>query len=249
MTTNYRFIEASEIKRFNLELTSKCALACLRCPRTMFKGEYKICDMSLLSIKKLFSSSYLKTIDKVYLVGNNGDPILNAEFHEIVDYFNSSMRKFTLSLHTSGYGRRSEDWWLKTSSLFKKNDSIIFSIDGIEDTNHIYRVGSKWNEIEKSFKIVARNCKANIVWKFNIFKHNQHQIYEAARLAKLWRANSFQAIKSDKYGADYNLEDKNMWNDPLLPDECYVTSEDNQLPVEWDGSYANFDRVSFKFSN
>jgi MoaA/NifB/PqqE/SkfB family radical SAM enzyme len=64
-----------------------------------------------------------------------------------------------------------------------KNHVVIFGIDGLEDTHHIYRVGT-------TYENVTRNAKAFIdaggiaEWVFIKFKHNEHQVDQARQRAK-----------------------------------------------------------------
>ena len=63
------------------------------------------------------------------------------------------------------------------------NYGVVFGIDGLEDTSHIYRVNT-------SFKKVIENAEAFIkqgglgTWQFIVFKHNVHQL-ESAKMSLL----------------------------------------------------------------
>ena len=64
-----------------------------------------------------------------------------------------------------------------------KNVIMSFSIDGLEDTNHLYRQDVEWDKImERAKKFIGAGGRAE--WKFIIFRHNQHQVEEARSLSK-----------------------------------------------------------------
>jgi MoaA/NifB/PqqE/SkfB family radical SAM enzyme len=80
---------------------------------------------------------------------------------------------------------RKPQWWKKFGEILKSNSQnwVTFSIDGLEDTNHIYRRNVVWNKlIENVQEYISSGAYA--VWDFLIFKHNEHQIDQAKDLAK-----------------------------------------------------------------
>jgi sulfatase maturation enzyme AslB (radical SAM superfamily) len=77
------------------------------------------------------------------------------------------------------------------------NHRIEFAIDGLEDTNHLYRVNSKWNTIMLGVKTLRENFTGNMWWRYVIFEHNFHQIVEARDLAHKLGFNSFRPVVGD----------------------------------------------------
>ena len=61
----------------------------------------------------------------------------------------------------------SRDTWL---TLAKEDVEVVFSIDGLHDTNHLYRQDVQWNKIMERVKWFIENG-GNATWKFIIFKH------------------------------------------------------------------------------
>ena len=74
----------------------------------------------------------------------------------------------------------------------------MFGIDGLEDTNHIYRQGTV-------FKQIIRNVKAFIQaggraqWDFIVFKHNEHQVEKAGELSKKLGFEIFSIKRSNRF--------------------------------------------------
>jgi MoaA/NifB/PqqE/SkfB family radical SAM enzyme len=81
----------------------------------------------------------------------------------------------------------------------------VFSIDGLEDTNHIYRRHTKWQNIINNAKaFIDAGGAAN--WNFIAFRHNEHQITEAARLAKELGFKRFYVKKTGRFFRDGHVE-------------------------------------------
>ena len=67
--------------------------------------------------------------------------------------------------------------------LARLNCTIVFGIDGLEDTNHLYRQGVKWNNLmDRVQTFISEGGKAN--WQFIPFEHNKHQIHDAKKLSE-----------------------------------------------------------------
>jgi len=65
----------------------------------------------------------------------------------------------------------------------KSGVEVTFSIDGLEDTNHLYRQDVEWNKIMDRVKwFVDSGGKAT--WKWVPFKHNSHQTEQARKLSE-----------------------------------------------------------------
>ena len=56
-------------------------------------------------------------------------------------------------------------------------------LDGLEDTNHIYRRYTDWSKIERNAKTFL-NAGGKGSWVFIVFKHNEHQVDEAESYLK-----------------------------------------------------------------
>ena len=136
--------------------------------------------------------------------GNLGDPIYNPQFHEISEYF------FDVeNLCVTTNGMHNIDFWARVLETWPESGLIRLSIDGLKDTNHIYRVNSKWDKIEKLFELIAttkRKCK--IEWKYIAFEHNYADIDNAISLSKKLGINSFNIQQSRRIGEEMSLNGK-----------------------------------------
>ena len=191
---------------WHIEPTSKCILECPLCDRTWFYNKFKRRLTHEINITDLINF-FKEQPSKINMCGNNGDPIYHSKFHELCSKLKNI--KSTLSITTNGSGKNKE-WWEKLCSILSDKDSIMFSIDGLQDTNHLYRKNAKWQSIIDAINVVSK-YKFNTIWKFIVFKHNQHQIKEAENLSKLLGIKHFRLEKSARW-----------WNQDLMPEEKYV---------------------------
>ena len=100
--------------------------------------------------------------------------------------------------------------------------AINFAIDGLKDTNHIYRVKTDFDRIIDNAEAFIK-AGGNAHWIMIIFDHNQHQIDEANELSKKVGFRSFQTKISSR---GFNLSGKKTHNKISVPsDKKYQPSE------------------------
>jgi MoaA/NifB/PqqE/SkfB family radical SAM enzyme len=156
---------------------------------------------NLKVIKNSIGSNILSQLELFYSCGVLGDGAMNPECVEIYEYVKTSGTHVT-SLNTNG-GLRTTDFW---RALAETETDVTFAIDGLEDTNHLYRRNVKWDRvIENVQAFIGAGGKAN--WDFLIFKHNEHQIEQAEALSKKLGFNSFKrkyTTRWDDFDSDGN---------------------------------------------
>ena len=86
--------------------------------------------------------------------------------------------------HSNG-GLRKLETWKRAGELLQGSDNwfMWFSIDGLSDTNHLYRRNVKWDILMRNVKAFL-SAKGNAYWDMLVFKHNQHQVENVKLLAK-----------------------------------------------------------------
>jgi len=123
----------------------------------------------------------LINLKKVVLEGDLGDPAMHPQILEIIKFFSKAPQQPQIELVTNG-SIRNPTWWKQLASLYH-NLYVTFSIDGLHDTNHLYRVGLNFDTIIKNAQsFISAGGIAR--WKFIKFKHNEHQIAEAIQMSK-----------------------------------------------------------------
>jgi MoaA/NifB/PqqE/SkfB family radical SAM enzyme len=181
----------------HIEPSSRCTLRCPQCPRTEHIDNIELEDCDIESTVKL-----VKEKKHVIMCGNHGDAIYHPKFHELISSMRTSNPQLSIGMHTNG-AFRSIDWWKKTASILDHRDNIIFSIDGLPTNNHLYRVNSKWESIENGIRtLVEHNPDIRIVWKWILFKYNQHDIDEGIELARKLGFHGFRVVNSVRYEDD-----------------------------------------------
>ena len=190
-----------DIKSIHLEVTQNCQANCPMCDRNMngkgINPHINLDELSLEDCKKIFTPSFIAQLDTMYMCGNLGDPIVAKDTLEIFKYFRLHNEKMWLSMNTNA-GAKNEEWWRDLATCLGRMGAVIFSVDGLSDTNHIYRQGVVWSNVERNMKaFIAAGGRAR--WDFLIFEHNQHQVEEAEALATAWGFEKFMKKKTGRF--------------------------------------------------
>ena len=92
---------------------------------------------------------------------------------EVVDIFRYCVERVKGVYMDTNASLRSKDVWHELGVITKSNNnsSVTFSIDGLQDTNHIYRIQTDWNKIMQNAKTYI-SAGGVAEWKYIIFKHN-----------------------------------------------------------------------------
>jgi MoaA/NifB/PqqE/SkfB family radical SAM enzyme len=184
------------VKIVHLEPTTNCNAACPQCLRT--RTEFEPNELSLEDVKLLFTPDVLMQLEKIYMCGNYGDPASARQTLEMYEYFISVNTNLTLGMNTNG-GIRFPDWWTRLAKVMNKpNDYVVFSIDGLEDTNHLYRRNVRWSKVMDNAKAFI-DAGGSAHWDMLVFEHNKHQVDEAHKLAKDMGFNWFRAKVSRRF--------------------------------------------------
>lgn len=200
----YRY---EQVKTIHLEITSKCNARCPMCARTVSGGKNNpflpLVELSLGDIQSIFPIDFIKQLDRLYMCGNYGDPVVAEDTLKIFYYLREVNQKIRLDMFTNGSARK-EDWW---RDLAKVVDLVHFSVDGLEDTNPIYRKGTHFPVILKNMKAYLKEG-GTAVWDFIVFRHNEHQVDEARALAMELGFKSFNVKKTGRFFNSVQMEGK-----------------------------------------
>jgi hypothetical protein len=187
------FWNNTELSQIHIELTNACNAACPMCVRfyhnsPLVRPDLEIGQITLDKFKQYFPEDVVKQCNMFLLCGVHGDPGMAKDLYEICEYIQSIDSNTIVHINTNG-GMRNSDWWYKFGQLFSNRSTassrwrVVFSIDGLEDTNHIYRRNVKWKTLENNFTAFIKGGGI-AVWEYLIFKHNEHQLEEAEAYSK-----------------------------------------------------------------
>lgn len=190
-----------ELKSIHLEITSNCQASCPMCARNYHGGQdnplLKVTGWTLQDFKDIFKQEVIDQLEGFYFCGNFGDPILNNDFLDMIKWVSPIKDSIQINVHTNG-GARKPDWWAELARSLPKNHSVMFGIDGLEDTHHLYRIGTTYDNVMKNARAFI-DAGGNAEWVFLKFKHNQHQEDEARRRAKEYGFKTFMLKNSSRF--------------------------------------------------
>ena len=194
----YRY---NELKTVHLEITEACNASCPMCARNINGGEdnphLKDNELSLEDCKTIFKPEFIAQLDRLYMCGNFGDPVAAKDTLEVFEYFRQHNAKMNLTMYTNGSAKKPE-WWANLARVLGKNAYVVFSIDGLEDTNHLYRQNTVWSKIvENAQAFIDAGGRAR--WDYIVFAHNEHQVETAEQLSRVMGFEKFQFKKSARF--------------------------------------------------
>jgi hypothetical protein len=177
-------------------------------------------------ILRVFSEEQIRSLDKMFMCGNYGDPAAGYYTLDIYRAFREINPDIVLGMNSNG-GLQSTFWWHELGGILNKDhDYVVFSIDGLEDTNSIYRVNVTWNKVMANAEAFIA-AGGNSHWDMLIYRHNQHQVDAAQALAQEMGFSWFRAKVSKRTpvkGLDYPVG----WQLPRVESttiNCYALNE------------------------
>ena len=233
------------IKILHVEPTSRCNLSCPQCARNILgeqlNPDIKIGDLPVSWFESL-PTKFIHQLHKIYFCGDFGDPCANNRLLDIIKYLKSINHDLVIGINTNGSIRNTQ-WWRDCAKLLRHpEDFVMFAIDGLEDTNHIYRKNSNWNKIIENVKAFI-DAGGNALWEYLVFQHNKHQVSEAKQLAKDMGFNWFNTkvtrrfkdktvdyIKAIEENETHNYEQMKISCETLHKNEIYVSADGLILP-------------------
>ena len=194
-----------DIRAVHLEITEKCQASCPMCDRNIKGGvdnpnlgdKKGLHELTIEDIQTILTPEFVKQLDRLYMCGNFGDPIVANDTLDVFKYLREQNSNMWLNMNTNA-GAKKEDWWRDLAKVLGNKGHVTFSFDGLGDTNHLYRQGVNWD-------IAWRNAMAFIEaggrahWDFLIFAHNEHQVEEADALAKEKGFEKFMKKKTGRF--------------------------------------------------
>ena len=104
------------------------------------------------------------------MCGNLGDPVIAQDPLEVMDYHAVKIPNIWLSMNTNA-GAKKPEWWRELAKTIGQNGHVIFSLDGLKDTNHLYRQNVNWDICMDSAEAFI-NAGGRARWDYLIFGLN-----------------------------------------------------------------------------
>jgi MoaA/NifB/PqqE/SkfB family radical SAM enzyme len=179
-------LNLNELLTIQVELTTYCNSSCIGCARNNHGGAsyswLPLIHIDLSVWAKIVDAIIQYNIPRVYFNGSYGDSIMNPN---LIDMLSMITNSSSISLATNGGVRDSKFWKDLALVLSSTHQSshVTFAIDGLKDTNDLYRRGVDWNRLMENVQTFI-DAGGNAKWSYIVFEHNAHQVEEAAKLAK-----------------------------------------------------------------
>jgi hypothetical protein len=181
----------------------------------------------------------------MFMCGNYGDPAAGRHTQEIYQYFRSVNPTIILGMNTNG-ALQDRSWWYDLGRLFNQSkDYVVFSIDGLADSNHIYRRNVNWTKLMNNIRAYI-SAGGSAHWDMLVYRYNEHQVDECERLARDIGFTWFRAKISKRVSVDSRLQPATGWQPPVAaigPINChalaessaYITAQGQLTPCCWLG--------------
>mgnify|MGYP003117738882 FL=1 len=232
------------VKEIHIEPTSLCNAECPMCARNVYgkmvNPYIKLKSLPLSWFEENIKPEQIKKLDKVFFCGNVGDPASAPELIDITKFFKKHNNKITIGLNSNG-GLKTKEWWTRLGNELQGHlDYCVFSIDGLEDTNHMYRRNVRWQKIMENVKaFISTGAKAH--WDMLVFEHNKHQVSEAKDLANSMGFSWFRTKETDRwdtYTLNFGIEPAGDYQPPSYGRNILCEKDrDQSVFLDYTGKY------------
>ena len=175
---------------------------CARVSNGIVNPRMPIDELTVKDYKVIFPSTIIKQVKLITQCGNYGDIVASNTILDCLEWLRENGSTAHINIMTNG-SARTADWWKRLASIIGLNGRVTFSIDGLKDTNHLYRVNSNFDRIIANVNTYIKNG-GRARWDYLIFDHNQHQVEEAEKLAREIGFESFYVKNTSRFINDKN---------------------------------------------
>jgi MoaA/NifB/PqqE/SkfB family radical SAM enzyme len=189
-----------QIRHVHLEPTTRCNASCPMCARNtrgVTAPGLRLSELGLTDVRAIFPEAFLAQTTGFDLCGAYGDPALASQLVEIVAYVRSASPRCMITVYSNG-GVQTQAWWERLAAALGEPARVVFAIDGIGETNAIYRRGVKFEKVmDNARAFIAAGGAAR--WEFLAFRHNEHEIESARELSREMGFEQFSVKKTDRF--------------------------------------------------
>lgn len=210
MTTLFDF---ERIDEYQLEITTYCNAACPQCPRNNngvgINPYLKLEHLPREIIDSAFTADLCQRLRQIFFCGSYGDPIMHPDFLDILRDFRHKCPTLWLYIHTNG-GAHDTKYWKDMAEIIGRYGQVDFNIDGLADTNHVYRKNTDFHKIISNAKSYI-DAGGRAVWNYIVFEHNQHQVNQARSLSKDLGFDDFKYRATGRFLNHQTMEEFSEW--------------------------------------
>lgn len=232
------------VQVLHVEPTTVCQASCALCARetdSKFDKNIQV-HLNMRKIFQVFDANRITQLSKMFMCGNYGDPAAGRHTLNIYRTFRKLNPDIVLGMNTNG-GIRSALWWQELACIMNQpKDYVVFSIDGLEDTNSVYRRGVAWQQVMRNAQAFI-DAGGQAHWDMLVYGHNQHQVDQCEQLARDMGFSWFRA-KVSRRGFTQTLQAPQGWvpvaNRPgridcraLKEQSMYINAQGQAAPCCW----------------
>ena len=194
---------------------------------------------------QVFDAGKISKLDKMFMCGNYGDPAAGKYTLDIYRQFRKINNDIVLGMNTNG-ALQNTAWWHELGNMFNQpRDYVVFSIDGLEDTNHVYRKNVSWSKLmQNAASYISAGGSAH--WDMLVYQHNEHQVDQCKQLARDMGFSWFRTkvskrplVNGLKLPIDFftnKIESTDIDCHALKEKSAYIDAQGRMSPCCWLGS-------------
>jgi len=245
----YKF---DDIEMVHVEATGKCNARCPMCSRYDRLGnlhpDIEETHLPKDLFYKLFNEFFVKQINHVYFSGVYGDPCIHPDLIEFCQYLIE--KGIRVKVDTNAGYRKPKFW----KNLAEAGVHVNFAVDGLKDTNHLYRRDVRWDIVESNMRAFSQ-AGGTAQWNFIVFDHNEKDLEPAKELAKelgfdfrikitqkFKRFNSWHVFDDSKKQYEIKPPTNTLYRHTNIGKDIYSTVEKVETDFSTD-YYKKFDSV------
>lgn len=238
------YLKTSDIISLNIDVNNICNAACPGCARqdNLNNPNGYIQSPRILTIEtwKNIIDQIGQQLKIITFCGNYGDAGASNNLVELIQYA-IDINKNIHIIVVSHMSINAPAFWMQLGNLPTNKLTVQCSIDGLSDTNHIYRRFTKWHKIMTNVAAL-RTTKCIIEWKFIEFPWNKHQVDTARLLSKELGIHKFSVTRNNNTDAaniffNTYVQNESEWYDFKIFKKKIPINTLNELPdanTAWD---------------
>lgn len=196
------YLALEQLKHLQVDHTTQCNLMCSQCARVVNgKRNPKLphAELEAHDYEHLFTQ-LAAPLESLLFCGSYGDVAASQTFIESLKLVKTRTNA-KITIMTNG-SVRSTDWWEDLAHILDpQRDKVCWSIDGLKDTNPLYRINSNFDKImENAQAFIGAGGRAR--WDYIAFGHNEHQVEEAQALAARMGFFMFSLKRTSRFITD-----------------------------------------------
>jgi sulfatase maturation enzyme AslB (radical SAM superfamily) len=225
-----------DVRVLHLEPTDRCQASCALCARETDSTFDKTLrhDLDMHKIMQVFDANSIANLEKMFMCGVYGDPAAGQHSLDIYRAFRQLNPDIVLGMNTNG-ALRAPNWWRELAAILNQpRDYVVFSIDGLADTNTVYRRGVDWHKLMANAQAFI-DSGGSAHWDMLVYQHNEHQVNECEQLARNMGFSWFRA-KVSRRGFTKILQAPQGWQLPVTQNgviQCHALQEHSAYIDAW----------------